>query len=137
MVVEGPRIDGSQGVIISEDAASQTAYGVYQDYLSFGAVTSVRLDPALVGYDTGPDILLDLAQAHIAARKAPREVVQLTPFPLLSPRFAIDWHIGDIVTVRVVVEDQVQVDGQARIWGADVAIDELGNEVPTLQLVPE
>jgi hypothetical protein len=130
MILEGPTSDGTQRTLSSADAASQTTYGLYQDYLAFGAVT------APLGIAPN-DLLLDLALAHIAARKSPREVVQLTPFPLLSPRFLVDWHIGDVVTARVAVGTHLQVDGQARIWGADISIGENGNETPTLLLVPE
>jgi hypothetical protein len=133
MIVEGPRTTGVNAVVLSTDSASQTAYGTYWDYLSFGTATSI-VDEA---GGPVPDLLQALADAHVTARKLPREIVQLTPFPLLSPRYMNDWHVGDIVTARVAVEGLLRVNGQARIWGADISIDELGNETPTILLVPD
>jgi hypothetical protein len=105
------------------DAAYETT-GRWEDVLSLGDVTDAAMLDAL-------------AAAHVAIRKRPRTVVELTPFPKKAPRYGVDWFSGDRCTARAVVNGQARVSGVARIWGATITIDEQGGEKPTLQLVPE
>jgi hypothetical protein len=99
-------------------------FGRWEDVLNFGNITDAAL-------------LDGLAAAHVAIRKQARKTVNLTPFPKRAPRYGVDWFGGDLLTARVVINEQARVNGTARIWGAAVTIDELGGEAPVFQLVPD
>lgn len=115
---------GSGPALVSQafDATAELT-GRYEDVISYGGITDTTL-------------LAALATANVAVRKQPQTVVTLTPFPALAPLYGVDWFVGDRVSARVVVNDTVRVSGVARIWGADIAIDEAGNETATIRLVP-
>lgn len=113
----------STALAVGYDTAAVQTYGLYEDVLTFSDITVTGLLDAL-------------AAAHVAARRRPRSMINLTPFPKTAPRFGADWTVGDRVTARVMVNGKVRANGIARIWGAEIRIDELGNETATLELVP-
>lgn len=117
---------GSGSTIATEayDTASEAEYGRLEDVVTYGDITVAAL-------------LTDLAAAHIAIRKQPRAVLGITPATNLAPRYGSEWNLGDFVSSRVVDRGQVRVAGFARIWGADISIDDNGNEQPTVQLEPQ
>jgi hypothetical protein len=115
---------GSTNVTSAESSDSISRYGLLEDIVSYGDITDVALLDAL-------------AAAHIAIRRTPRTLVSLTPIPGKAPLYGVDWGIGDFVSARVKVRDVVRVAGFARVWAASIAIDELGNEQPTLTLEPQ
>jgi hypothetical protein len=121
--VEGSDATGNRVIVREQDLASQAAQTLYQDYLQFSAITV-------------PDLTLSLAMAHVAARAYPREIVQLTPFPKLSPKMGADWRIGDTVSISIAGGGRVLRSGKARVWGADISLGDEGDETPSLQLVP-
>lgn len=115
--------NGSTVTTVAFDTAAETV-NRYEDVVTFSDITDASMLDAL-------------ATAHVAVRKNPRVLVNLTPFPSLAPRYGVDWFLGDRVAARVVVNGSVRVSGVARIWGATIATDELGNERPTLTLEPQ
>lgn len=115
---------GSTIVVNAYDDAAAAARGRAEDVISYG--------------DIGSAALLDaLAAAHVAIRKDPRILIQMTPAPKKAPGYGVDWSLGDLVNARAVVANKVRFSGAARIWGASIAIDELGNETPALRLQPD
>lgn len=110
-------------VASAADIGSET-FRRYEDVLSYGDIV-----------DAG--ILDALATVNVAVRKTARTIVNLTPFPATAPKYGVDWHVGDIVSARVMVNGQVRVQGAARIWGADIQISDIGNETASLRLVPQ
>lgn len=115
---------GSTLVAQAYDSAAVAAYGLREDVINYGDIAALTL--------------LDvLAAAHVAIRKAPRSLLSLTPFPKLAPRYGVDWQAGDVVTARVVANGMPRANGAARIWSADISIDETGNENATISVVPE
>lgn len=115
---------GTNLIVNAFDAAARTAYRRHEDIVDYSDITVTALLDAL-------------AAAHIAIRNKPRELVELTPFAKNAPRYGVDWNVGDSVSARVMIRNNVRVNGTVRAWGADIAVDELGNEQPTLKLVPE
>lgn len=116
--------DGAYMVGYAEDAASQAIYDLHQDVLTFGDIT-VR------------QVVQALADMHVAVRRKPREIVSVRTVPALSPRYGRDYVIGDRVSCRVLIQGTPRVNGAVRVWGADIDIDDSGQERPTLQLVPD
>lgn len=114
--------NGSTIVGEADDPAAET-FQRYEDVVTYGDITDIGLLDAL-------------AIANVAVRRTPQTLVQLTPFPATAPKFGVDWFVGDIVAARVVVNNTVRVSGAARIWSAQIDIDELGNETATLTLQP-
>ena len=115
---------GSTQFASASDALARSAYRRHEDVVNLSDLTVSSL-------------LSAMAAAHVAVRNAPRSLVSLTPHSHLAPKFGVDWQIGDVVMARAVVNRKVRVNGAARIWGADIAVDNFGNEQPTLALVPE
>jgi hypothetical protein len=100
-----------------------------------GAETTLRLEDELSVGDIASTALLDaLAAYHVANRAYPKRTIEMTPFVGNAPRYGVDYVIGDLVTARAVIGGTVDTNGAARVWGASISIDELGNEtaVPTL-----
>jgi hypothetical protein len=114
---------GSGNTLIAA-ASDPTAAGVrrHEDVVNYGDITLAGLLDAL-------------AAAHVQLRKNARQIVQLTPAPNLAPRYGVSWQIGDMVRARVMVNGSLRVNGNARVWGAQISIDENGNElaIPTLE----
>lgn len=116
---------GSTQAVQAYDTGAEARYHARrEDVLSFGDITVAGLLDAL-------------ASQHVAVRKDPRQLVSLAPLTTAAPKYGVDYQLGDRLSARVVVNRRTRVDGAARVWGADITIDELGNETPTLRLVPE
>lgn len=98
-------------------------YKRHEDVISYGDISDVALLDAL-------------AAAHVAIRKRPRIVAALTPFAKLTPRYGVDYQLGDIVNGRIYAGGKDRLSGQVRIWNADIAIDDNGGEQATLSLAP-
>jgi hypothetical protein len=114
--------NGSTITANAEDVASET-FARYEDVVTFPDITDASLLDAL-------------ALANVAVRKQGQTLIQLTPFPSTAPRYGADWGVGDLVSARVVVNGSVRVSGVARIWGAQISVDDIGNETATLTLQP-
>jgi hypothetical protein len=107
----------------SYDTTARATYGLHEDVLSVGDITTQSLLDAL-------------AAAHVAVRKQPRTVWSLTPFVKTAPKYGVDYHLGDTVTTRATVAGTNVLNGVCRLWGVQLDIDDLGNEQATLQLTP-
>lgn len=97
---------------------------------------------------------LKLVQQHVAVRREPRETIvigALAPDPAGDvdalagrpapdvPTFGAtrDYGLGDVVPFRASVDGQTRFNGLVRVYGVDLALDNLGNETPTLSVTPE
>jgi hypothetical protein len=115
---------GSTITAYASDAAARAAYKRHEDVINYGDITVTSLLDAVVS-------------AHIAFRRYPRTMINLTPFPKTAPKYGVDWVVGDIVSARVMIRNRVRASGNARIWGASIEVSDTGEEIPTLQLAPD
>jgi hypothetical protein len=114
---------GTQLTAAASDAAAATALrSRYEDMVAYPDLSVTSLLDAL-------------ALAHVAIRKQPRIVVSVTP-NLDGPQYPSDYGLGDYVTVRIVTQGSIRVDGLARVWGVDWTQDETGNLLCSPRLVP-
>jgi hypothetical protein len=122
---------GSGSTLVGEayDAAADAARRA-EDVVSVGEIAD--------------QVLLDaLAAEHVAVRRTPRTTISMSLMPqnapkyglTFAPRYGVEWAKGDTVTARAFLAGETIVNGAARVWGADITIDDLGNEnaVPTLE----
>lgn len=118
-----PAVTDNSDVLMSENSASQSAIGVYA-----GAV-----DSGGVEWDVYRQVLLD---QHVAVRKYCQQIINFVPRPNAQWQPLVDYQVGDQVRCRVTQNGVFRFDAMFRIWGITFDIDEMGNEAPTLQLVP-
>jgi hypothetical protein len=122
---------GSGSTLVGEafDAAADAARRA-EDVVSVGEIAD--------------QVLLDaLAAEHVAVRRTPRTTISMSLMPqnapkyglTFAPRYGVEWAKGDFVTARAFLAGETIVNGAARVWGANITIDDLGNEnaVPTLE----
>lgn len=115
---------GSTQAVVAYDEAAEALYKQRREaVVPFNEITL-------------PSLLTALTSAQLLLRKDPREIVTVTPFPKTAPKYGVDYSVGDLVSLRAVIRGQTRVDGAARVWSADIQIDELGNELPALNLEP-
>jgi hypothetical protein len=115
---------GSTLAVEASDSAAETAYAARrEDVVSYGDITNGGLITAL-------------ATANVAVRANAQKIVSLTTFPVNAPRFGVDYGLGDYVSARVLINNTARVNGAVRVWGGRIAIDEVGNEQPSLILTP-
>jgi hypothetical protein len=116
---------GASGTLAAEayDDASRGAYGRFEDVLTFGDIAA-------------PSLIDALAAAHVLYRSAPKQTIQATLFPATAPRYGVDYVVGDRVGLRAKIGGSVRFSGAARIWGVSIQISDLGQETPTLTLIP-
>lgn len=115
---------GSTIVANAYDLSAEAAYKRHEDVVSYGDITVVALLDAL-------------ASANVAVRDHPRVVATLQLFPQNAPRYGVDYVLGDVLGARVVVKGSTRLTGPVRVWQADIALDELGNETATLKISPD
>lgn len=116
--------EGGTKVSPAYDTGSELLYQARrEDVVSFSDITI-------------PQLLDSLSAAHVAVRKDPRSIIQLDPRRNVL-RYGADYEIGDRVTARAKVNGVPRVNGAVRIWSVSILIDELGNETPSLTLVPD
>lgn len=100
------------------------------------AVQYARAETVLSVGDITDTTLLDaLAAQHVAIRKTPRVVASMSLEPEIAPKYG-EWAVGDYVTARGLVEGSLVVNGKARIWSAQINIDEEGNEIAAPNVEP-
>lgn len=120
-------------VASSSDSPSIAAYGRFE---------------AVVSSDLPQAFRQTLADEHARVRKAPRQIVTFTPTrddpstPGRVPQYGADFVIGDVVPFRAVMRTatssrSVRVNASLRVYAVDFAIDDLGEELPTLTLTAD
>jgi hypothetical protein len=109
---------------------------------AYDAGAEARLHKRYEDVVTFPDITVDalldaLAAAHIAIRNGARETIELPVYSKQAPLYGRDYTVGDVITARVKKNGKVRVNGAVRVWAADIAITDEGEEQPTLILEPQ
>jgi len=114
-----------------------TGQTVVAEAYDSGAEEFRRLEEQLsFGDITTPSMVDALAAAHVAYRARPRVIATFTPFPKLAPIYGQQWTVGDYVTARATISNVLVTDGIARVWGASISLDELGNEIAVPRVEP-
>lgn len=81
-----------------------------------------------------------IATAHASVRQRYKRVLTFTPQVedgSRTPRFGLDYEIGDTVTARVKDQGSLLIDTTVRVYGADIEIDAQGMIRTNLTLVQE
>lgn len=84
-----------------------------------------------------------LLAAHLAARRAPRQTIGITPTRDIGgrvPRLGVDFNVGDTFPFRATVRRGAtltkRINVTARLYSYGVTVDELGAGTPTLTISP-
>lgn len=117
-------VTDAQDILSAEDASARTARGLFEDVVSDAGVTDDNLRVSIVN-------------EHLKYRSTPRHIATFTVAVNARPTPFLDYVVGDWVRCRVVVRGTVRLDAMFRIWGAQFALDQNGNESLDLQLVQE
>ncbi len=81
-----------------------------------------------------------IANAHTSIRQRYKRVLTFTPQVedgSRTPRFGLDYEIGDAVTARVKDQGSLLIDATVRVYGADIEVDNQGMIRTNLTLVQE
>jgi hypothetical protein len=81
-----------------------------------------------------------IANAHTSIRQRYKRVLTFTPQVedgSRTPRFGLDYEIGDTVTARVKDQGSLLIDTTVRVYGADIEVDNQGMIRTNLTLVQE
>jgi hypothetical protein len=108
----------------ASDAAARALYGRTEELVTPSDVSVVTL-------------LAALAAGHLAVRKQPRKVFDLTLFPLRTPEYGLEWDYGDVVNARVESMGQARVDGLIRVWAVETSFSNEGVPIIKPTLVEE
>jgi hypothetical protein len=87
------------------------------------------------------DLRQALAQDHLDIRKNPRKLFTIDPYIQIGdgrvPEALVDYTTGDIVRGRVVDHDTTLIDGNVRVYGIQIGLDDAGAQTDTLTVVAE
>ena len=87
-----------------------------------------------------PEARQAIVNAHTSVRQRYKRVLTFTPQVedgTRTPRFGIDYEIGDTVTARVKDQNSLLIDTTVRVYGADIEVDNQGMVRTNLTLVQE
>ncbi len=120
--------DTAEAVTVVNDTSLESQYGA-----SYGVVPNDLGNPAL---------RTALQAAHVQIRRQPREVVSLTAYredkPRLKPPGGTgDYEVGDLVTARASIRRKIRLNATLRVYQVSFDIDDLGQAVPTIDVVPD
>jgi hypothetical protein len=105
------------------NAASVAARGYYQEVVPNDLQNSA--------------LRLALVTAHATLRGTPREIITIDPSST-APVFLTDYEVGDTVVGRMKgPNNTARFNGQFRVYGVDVVIDNNGKVTETPMLVPD
>ena len=103
--------------------------------------TRQRLREEVVSSDLQtPAARTAIASAHTSVRQRYKRVLTFTPQVedgSRTPRFGLDYKIGDTVTARVKDQNSLLIDATVRVYGADIEVDNQGMIRTNLTLVQE
>lgn len=108
---------------------------------NWSAITALRLREEVIQSDlVAAGLRQRLASEHINIRKQYRQVFTFTPQVedgTRTPRFGIDYDIGDYIVGRIRDKNVLLLAGIVRVYGANIEIDDNGMTKTTLTLVQE
>lgn len=98
----------------------------------------VRYDDVIQADVTIDDMRKKLLDEHLTVRATPRQIITFDPTTDLAgaPVFGVDYQLGDIVPLRVVRRGNTIINAQLRVYGADRALSDDGEETTAPILVP-
>lgn len=118
---------GAQDVVSFNDATSIAKWGLMED------VADLALEDQTMRNQ--------LVTEHVNVRKNPRRTVTFIPVPVDDttrvPQFGEDYEIGDTVTARASVHASQRFNGEFRVYGTALTLDDNGVETPQLTLTDE
>jgi hypothetical protein len=125
-------LEGTESVVVKEDAASQAARGLYEETIDLTGVTNKSLRE-------------QWAQNNIDIRSEPRRVLSMTSDvadsdnPDHIPIPGKDYWLGDLVTARAVVQedDAILFNGLTRVYSIGVSLNNNGTAQISPVLVDE
>jgi hypothetical protein len=119
--------EGSQRPVVQNDIPSITKWTRLEDVVELGLEDQ--------------DMRQSLVDEHIRVRSQPRRTVLFTPVPTDGtsrvPEFSADYNVGDTVIARAAVQGNVRFNGEFRIYGISVSLDDNGQEAVQLTLTDE
>lgn len=77
-----------------------------------------------------------LTDEHVAVRKDMQQQITFSPKINCSYEYPTDYSTGDIVTARAWANGSYRYNGQARVYGVSVTIDDNDGETVALTLIP-
>jgi hypothetical protein len=136
---------------LSGDGLINTAYALPPGFPSGGAGTTSKADSTgtsrqrlreeVVSSDLQTaDARQYLVNEHVKVRQRYKRVLTFTPQVedgTRTPRFAVDYEIGDNVTARIKDQNVLLINTTVRVYGADIEVDDNGFVRTTLSLVQE
>jgi hypothetical protein len=115
--------DTASGLPLHEtDPASITQYGRFEDVV-----------PSDIPVE---QLRARLLQEHVRIRRTPRQQITFDPH-INAPKYGQDFTLGDTVTFRAVRNGQVRVNAAFRVYGVDVAIDDVGRATTSITVIPD
>lgn len=120
--INQPSATDHSGILASNDATSIATRGLFEGLVDDGGTTWDVLRQAI-------------ADQNVAVRKQARQLVSFVPFLNASPEPLVDYIVGDVIRLRLIVNGVTRIDGTLRVWGISFAIDDNGNETPTLTTI--
>ena len=117
-------VQGRYGTSTAQNSTSQSTYGRMEDVMGLSSVTDKGILDAMAAIET-------------TLRGTPRELIQIVPVANSWPRPFGDYNLGD--TIKVIAQDpstgNTIVNQSVRVFGFEIAVDDLGNEsVTTLEV---
>lgn len=116
------------GILFSEDTASQNARGLYEELVDTSGIANATLRNAI-------------QDDHILYRKNPKQVVSFSPdfndYSGRVPEYGQDYQIGDSVRASIIYNGVRLVDGFVRLYRMQFDIDDNGRETLTPTVVNE
>lgn len=117
-------VQGRYGTSTAQNSTSQSTYGRMEDVMGLSSVTDKGILDAMAAIET-------------TLRGTPRELIQIVPVANSWPRPFGDYNLGD--TIKVIAHDpstgNTIVNQSVRVFGFEIAVDDLGNEsVTTLEV---
>lgn len=136
---------------LSGDGLINTAYALPPGFPSGGAGTVSNADSTgttrqrareeVVSSDLQTkEARQQLVDANVSIRQRYKRIFSFTPQVedgSRTPRFGVDYEIGDWITARVQDYNSLSIDTTVRVYGADVEVDSQGFVRTTLTLVQE
>lgn len=107
----------------------------------YNSVAAFRMREEVISTDIVAESLRqNLANEHVAVRKSFRRVFTFVPQiedGTRTPRFGVDYKIGDYVEGRVRDNEILLLAGAVRVYGADIEVSNEGQVKTTLTVVQE
>lgn len=121
--IQQPAVSDYSGVLTSSDATAIAARGIFQALIDNGGVEWTVLRQAI-------------ADMNVQVRKVARQVVTFVPAPNSLIKPFDDYGVGDQVRARIIGPTGiVALDAMMRVWGITIAINDNGDEEPSLELI--